>query len=84
MYHLEQLRMLLLPTQVTKMCMWSLHQDDEFYDEEKNQTSWGGGIWNILCKELNVRGATHACWCCCGCYCVRPAGGGCQREPWCC
>ena len=55
-YHLEQLRMLLLPTQVTKMCMWSLHQDDEFYDEEKNQTSWGGGIWNILCKELNVRG----------------------------
>ena len=34
MYHLEQLRMLLLPTQVTKMCMWSLHQDDEFYDEE--------------------------------------------------
>ena len=55
-YHLEQLRMLLLPTQVTKMCMWSLHQDDEFYDEEKNQSSWGGGIWNILCKELNVRG----------------------------
>jgi len=55
MYHLEQLRMLLLPTQVTKMCMWSLHQDDDFYDEEQNQTSWGGGIWNILCKELKVR-----------------------------
>ena len=51
--------MLLLPTQVTKMCMWSLHQDDEFYDEEKNQTSWGGGIWNILCKELDVR-AVHS------------------------
>ena len=55
MYHLEQLRMLLLPTQVTKMCMWSLHQPDEFYDEERNQQSWGGGIWNILCRELHVR-----------------------------
>lgn len=31
MYHLGQLRKLLLPTQVTKMAMWSLHQDDSFY-----------------------------------------------------
>ena len=29
--HLEQLKMLLLPTQMTKLCLWSLNQEDEFF-----------------------------------------------------
>lgn len=37
------------------MCMWSLHQDDDFYDEKKNSANvMGGGIWNILTSELDV------------------------------
>lgn len=30
-YHIDEIERLLLPTQVTKMCMWSLHQDDDFF-----------------------------------------------------
>lgn len=33
-YHIEQAERLLTPTQVTKMCMWSLQQPDEFYADE--------------------------------------------------
>ena len=32
-YHLSQVERLLLPTQVTRMCLWSLQQPDSFYDD---------------------------------------------------
>jgi len=53
-YHLEQLKNLLLPTQVTKMSMWALHQEDDFYNEKVNSAVAGGGIWNILCAAMKV------------------------------
>ncbi|GBG27378.1 Cyclic AMP-responsive element-binding protein 1 [Hondaea fermentalgiana] len=53
-YHLSKLKGLLIPTTVSKMTMWSLQQNDEFYDEKKNQKTFGGGIWNMLCGELEL------------------------------
>mmetsp|Transcript_6619 Transcript_6619/g.13406 ORF Transcript_6619/g.13406 Transcript_6619/m.13406 type:complete len:491 (-) Transcript_6619:123-1595(-) len=53
-YHLSKLKSLLIPTTVSKMTMWSLQQNDEFYDEKKNQKTFGGGIWNMLCSELEL------------------------------
>ena len=53
-YHIDQLEGLLQPTIVTKMGLWSLHQDDEFYEDKMGKQSIGQSIWNILCKELNV------------------------------
>ncbi|KNB45893.1 hypothetical protein JH06_0504 [Blastocystis sp. subtype 4] len=52
--HLEQLKMLLLPTQMTKLCLWSMNQEDEFYDEKLNEMKYGGGIWNILSSVLQL------------------------------
>jgi hypothetical protein len=49
---LADLKKLLLPTEMTKMCMWSLQQDDEFYDEEKNHQYFGGSIWTVLCETM--------------------------------
>lgn len=56
-YHIDQLEGLLQPTIVTKMGLWSLHQDDEFYEDEQGKQTIGQSIWNILCKELNVTDA---------------------------
>uniref|UniRef100_A0A7S3PJY7 BZIP domain-containing protein n=2 Tax=Sar TaxID=2698737 RepID=A0A7S3PJY7_9STRA len=53
-YHMNRLKSLLLPNQVSKMTMWSLQQDDDFYDEKTNQKTFGGGIWNMLCEELEL------------------------------
>ncbi|KAH9253755.1 hypothetical protein BASA81_008373 [Batrachochytrium salamandrivorans] len=53
-YHLEQLKILLLPNQVSKMTLFALQQEDEFYNEERNKTTFGGGIWNLLCEELGL------------------------------
>jgi len=53
-YHMGKLKSLLLPNTVSKMTLWSLQQNDEFYDEKKNQKTFGGGIWNILCSELEL------------------------------
>lgn len=49
-YHLEQAERLLTPTQVTKMCLWSLQQPDEFYADEvreevRRQTPPGPRLW---------------------------------------
>jgi len=52
MFHMSQLKALLVPNTVSKMTLWSLQQDDEFYDEKKNQKTFGGGIWNMLSSEL--------------------------------
>lgn len=51
-FHMSQLKSLLIPNTVSKMTLWSLQQDDEFYDEKKNQKTFGGGIWNMLTNEL--------------------------------
>jgi len=52
-YHIDQLEELLQPTIVTKMGLWSLHQEDDFY-KDKNSLSFGQSIWNILCDHLDV------------------------------
>ena len=51
-FHLQQLKSLLLPNTVSKMTVWSLQQDDSFYDESQNARRFGGGIWNLLSSEL--------------------------------
>lgn len=53
-YHMDRLKSLLIPNQVSKMTLWSLQQEDDFYDEKTNQTTFGGGIWNMLCSELEL------------------------------
>jgi hypothetical protein len=57
-YHLDYLEKLLVPTQVTKMGLWSLDQEDEFYEATGSSSSMSGqaqnSIWHILCDELNV------------------------------
>jgi len=45
--HIGQLEQLLLPTQISKMLLWVLKQDDEFYKNDSPQS-----IWNMLCSEL--------------------------------
>lgn len=49
-YHLHQIERLLLPTQVTKMCIWALRQDDSFWQDEEDETS----LPVILAKELGL------------------------------
>lgn len=39
---------------MTKMCLWSMGQEDEFYDEKLNQMKYGGGIWNLLGSVMHV------------------------------
>lgn len=51
---MNQLKSLLIPNQVSKMTLWSLQQDDDFYDEKNNQKTFGGGIWNMLCTNLEL------------------------------
>ncbi len=47
--HTAQLEQLLLPTQVSKMLLWILQQEDDFYSGS-DPTS----IWNMLCNELKL------------------------------
>lgn len=60
--HMKQLESLLKPTQVSKMCMWSLHQDDDFYKTEEQEKAMlekkgiNSNIWSIVC---DVIGATE-------------------------
>ena len=53
-YHLDQLERLLKPTQVTRMGMWCLHQDDSFYQENSLDPEGGTTMWHFLCNELKV------------------------------
>jgi hypothetical protein len=53
-YHLDQLKKLVLPTQETKMSMWALQQEDNFYNEKVNSVVAGAGIWNILCENMQL------------------------------
>lgn len=47
-FHLAQLEKLILPTQVTKMILWTLQQDYKFFEEKSSP------IWGILVKELDI------------------------------
>jgi len=66
-YHLAQVERLLLPTQVTRMCLWSLQQPDSFYDDPEplpaidgqelpasSTVDIGGSLWQLLSKELEL------------------------------
>jgi hypothetical protein len=53
-YHLDQLKKLVLPTQETKMSMWALQQEDDFYNEKVNSVVAGAGIWNTLCEKMQL------------------------------
>jgi len=47
--HVDQLEQLLLPTQVSKMLLWILQQEDEFYTDTDPKS-----IWSVLCRELEL------------------------------
>ncbi|OQR90853.1 26S protease regulatory subunit 6B [Thraustotheca clavata] len=49
-YHLHQLERLLMPTQVTKMCIWALKQDDAFWEDGEDETS----LLSILTHDLGL------------------------------
>lgn len=64
-YHVSMLKKLMLPTQVTKLCVWGLQQDDEFFEENKqsdeeakpftlDQESEDPSLWQIICDKLNL------------------------------
>ena len=40
---------------MSKMCLWSMGQEAEFYDEKLNNLKYGGSIWNILSQACSVR-----------------------------
>lgn len=48
-FHLQQLEKLLLPTTTTKMCLWTLEQDHDFFDANDNSS-----LFSILSNELNI------------------------------
>ncbi|CAM9774827.1 unnamed protein product [Chrysoparadoxa australica] len=48
-FHLKQLETLILPTQTTKMSLWTLEQDESFYQNRKK-----GSLSQILTHELGV------------------------------
>eukprot|EP00002_Diphylleia_rotans_P010493 TRINITY_DN2096_c1_g9_i1.p1 TRINITY_DN2096_c1_g9~~TRINITY_DN2096_c1_g9_i1.p1 ORF type:complete len:406 (-),score=83.28 TRINITY_DN2096_c1_g9_i1:330-1547(-) len=50
LYHLEQIKELLIPAQQLKFILWGLDQHDEFYD--MGSKSSGGTIWSMLSEEL--------------------------------
>jgi len=66
-YHVNMLKRLMLPTQVTKLCVWGLQQDDEFFDDTKTKTSDDDeafvldhqdqddpSLWQIICNKLEL------------------------------
>jgi hypothetical protein len=51
--HMDQLDHLLAPTQISKLCMWSLHQDDEFF-RSTSAESPDYSLWAKMCKEIEA------------------------------
>ena len=47
-YHLKQVERLLSPTETTKMAIWSLHQDDDFYTEKADDLTGSPTLWDTL------------------------------------
>jgi uncharacterized coiled-coil protein SlyX len=48
--HMDQLDYLLAPTQLSKLCMWSLHQDEEFF----KSTGGDDSLWAVMCREIDA------------------------------
>ena len=48
-WHLEQAERLLVPTQVTKMALWTVQQDDAFYEEREADS-----LSKIIFRELQL------------------------------
>lgn len=36
------------------MCVWAMQQGDEFYDQQLNESRYGGGVWNMIASVLKV------------------------------
>mmetsp|Transcript_10741 Transcript_10741/g.20160 ORF Transcript_10741/g.20160 Transcript_10741/m.20160 type:complete len:227 (-) Transcript_10741:117-797(-) len=53
-FHMNKLKSLLIPTTVSKMTFFSLAQQQDFYDEKRQKEKFGGGIWSMLCNELQL------------------------------
>lgn len=54
---LDHLDRLLAPTQISKLCMWSLHQDDEFFRSSSTVPDFGDApdsLWAVMCKEIEA------------------------------
>lgn len=47
--HINQLEKLILPTKISKMLLWILEQENEFF-----KTGDGSSIWNTLIAELKI------------------------------
>lgn len=47
-FHLQQIEKLMVPTNTTKMCLWTLQQDKSFYQSKKSS------IYDILSKTLEI------------------------------
>lgn len=60
--HMKQLESLLTPSKVSKMCIWSLHQDDDFASSEEQeetlsllrQKGLNTNIWSIVCDVIEA------------------------------
>ena len=50
--HLDQLERLLRPTTVTKMVMWTLHQDEDFFAPRAKEAP--ESLWNIICRVIDA------------------------------
>lgn len=69
-FHIDQLKRLLLPSMVTKMCVWTLDKEDDFYTGESSVESTSPettdtptprsssapylGLWDMLCKQMDL------------------------------
>jgi hypothetical protein len=56
-HHLKQIHKLLIPTETTKMAIWTLHQDDDFYKDDTDPLAGltgGSTIWSMLASALDA------------------------------
>lgn len=61
-FHIERVKKLMVPTQVTKMALWSLQQDDDFYKEggdgdsgdDDDENEYSESLWKIVTAELQM------------------------------
>ena len=53
-YHLGQVRRFMMPTQVTKMALWSLQQDDDFYAYKVDENGRAETLWDIISRDMHV------------------------------
>eukprot|EP00939_MAST-03C_sp_MAST-3C-sp1_P002123 g2123.t1 len=62
-YHVRELKKLMLPTSVTKLCVWGLQQEDEFFKDAPSSSGpsaadrpdeSGDSLWGIICGKLEL------------------------------